>query len=62
MAKEKKFASLTKLEAQKKLAELEASLVKFRVSADAAFLPEKSGVAGLRRDIRALSRIVAAKS
>jgi ribosomal protein L29 len=62
MAKEKKFASLTKIEAQKKLSELEANLVKFRVSADASFLPEKSGVAGIRREIRMLTRLVATKA
>jgi hypothetical protein len=61
MAKEKKFASLSKAEAQKKLVELQSTLVKFRVSADASILTEKSGVAGLRNDIRALSRIVATK-
>jgi ribosomal protein L29 len=61
MAKEKKFASLSKAEAQKKLVELQSTLVKFRVSADASLLTEKSGVAGLRNDIRALSRIVATK-
>jgi ribosomal protein L29 len=61
MAKEKKFASLSKAEAQKKLVELQSTLVKFRVSADASHLTEKSGVAGLRSDIRALSRIVATK-
>jgi hypothetical protein len=61
MAKEKKFSSLGKVEAQKKLVELQSTLVKFRVSADASLLTEKSGVAGLRNDIRALSRIVATK-
>lgn len=61
MAKEKKFASLSKIDAQKKLVELQTALTKFRVSADPSFLADKSGVAGLRNDIRVLSRIVATK-
>lgn len=61
MSKVNKFTSLSRIEAQKKLVDLQSTLTKFRVSADPSLLNDKSGVIGLRNDIRKLSRIVATK-
>jgi ribosomal protein L29 len=59
--KKQKFVGLSATELKTKLDELQKTLVKFRVSSDVSLLDEKSGIVGLRRDLRQLSRLLAQK-
>lgn len=56
MKKQKKFADLNTIETNSKHAEFVKELVKFRVSMDPAHINNAGGIAGLRRDLKVISR------
>ncbi|MGY3802452.1 hypothetical protein ACWNT8_00060 [Pigmentibacter ruber] len=56
MKKQKKFADLNSSDAAKKQDSLVKELVKFKVSMDPAVISNAGGIAGLRRDLRIVSR------
>ena len=56
MKKHKKFADLSSSDAAKKQDSLVKELVKFKVSMDPAVISNAGGIAGLRRDLRIVSR------
>lgn len=56
MKKQKKFADLSSSDAASKQESLVKELVKFRVSMDPAVISNAGGIAGLRRDLRTVSR------
>lgn len=56
MKKQKKFADLSYSDAAKKQDSLVKELVKFKVSMDPAVISNAGGIAGLRRDLRIVSR------
>ncbi|BBH53901.1 MULTISPECIES: hypothetical protein [Fluviispira] len=56
MKKQKKFADLNSSDASTKHTELVKELVKFRVSMDPALISNAGGIAGLRRDLKIVSR------
>ena len=56
MKKQKKFSDLSSCDASTKQDTLIKELVKFRVSMDPALISNAGGVAGLRRDLKIVSR------
>lgn len=56
MKKQKKFSDLNSNDTSAKQAELIKELVKFRVSMDPALINNAGGIAGLRRDLKVVSR------
>lgn len=62
MALNKEIAQLSYEEACKRYRERQDELVKFRVSMDPSVLSGKSGIVGLRREIRALGQRIACGS
>lgn len=56
MKKQKKFSDLNSSDASAKQALLIKELVKFKVSMDPALITNAGGIAGLRRDLKIVSR------
>jgi hypothetical protein len=56
MKKQKKFSDLNFSDASTKQALLIKELVKFKVSMDPALISNAGGIAGLRRDLKIVSR------
>lgn len=56
MKKQKKFADLNSSDTSAKQALLIKELVKFKVSMDPALISNAGGIAGLRRDLKVISR------
>ncbi|APJ04504.1 hypothetical protein [Silvanigrella aquatica] len=56
MKKQKKFSDLNSSDATAQEALLVKELVKFKVSMDPALISNAGGIAGLRRDLKIISR------
>lgn len=56
MKKQKKFSDLNAKDAAEKETALVKELVKFKVSMDPALISNVGGIAGLKRDLRIVSR------
>lgn len=56
MKKQKKFSDLNAVDARRKRDELLRELAAFRLSLDVSSVKTDGGIAGLRRDLKAVSR------